>query len=68
MILTNGPWNDREIADSGSVLVRMCIYQSGTPVIGEQMGEAVYEPADDRLRAFWSHNNWLGTLEGEVPA
>lgn len=68
MILTNGPWDGRVIEDSGSVTIRMCIYHLGSAKIGEQMGEAIYEPSEDRRRAFWSHNVWLGTFEGEIEA
>lgn len=67
MTLSNGPYNGRDIEDSGTVIVRMAIYDGGK-VVGATIGEAIYEPDENRERAFWSHNNWLGRLEGIIPA
>lgn len=67
MKLINGPYDGREIEDLGSAIVRMCIYDGGQ-VAGATIGEAIYEPDQTRERAFWSDNNWLGILEGVIPA
>ena len=67
MKLINGPYNGREIADSGACTIRMALSSNGnTP--GAKLGEAIYEPSDDRTQAYWSGNNWLGTLEETVDA
>jgi hypothetical protein len=65
--LINGPWDGRSIEDSGSAIIRMGIYESGMPIIGEHEGQAIYEPANDRTKAFWSHNDWLGIVEEIIP-
>lgn len=65
MTLINGPYNGRAIEDSGVCVLRMVIYDGGQ-VVGAIIGEAIYEPDKNRKRAFWSENNWLGTLEGSV--
>jgi hypothetical protein len=68
MKLINGPYNGREIEDSGTVRLRMCITEDGTSRKGVRCGTALYEHSEDRSMAFWSHNEWDGTLEGVIPA
>ncbi len=64
--LINGPYNNREIEDSGAVVFVMGIWTKGK-VIGTELGEATYEPNEDRTLAFWVGNTWLGTLEEVIP-
>lgn len=65
--LINGPYNGREIEDSGAVTIRMCVSTDGeTP--GAPVGDAIYEPNGDRSLAFWSGNDWLGILEDVIRA
>lgn len=61
MILINGPYNGRNIADAGTVTVAMCIYSDGIRV-GSVCGVATYEPSADRLLAFWLDNTWTGPI------
>lgn len=65
--LISGPYNGRQIEDSGTVVIRMCIYDPA-PVKGAKVGEARYEPSEDRSVAFWEGNTWLGTLEEIIDA
>lgn len=67
ILLVGGPWNNRRIEDSGACVIRMVIYDGGE-VVGATVGEAIYEPGEDRECAFWLDNNWLGRLEGIIPA
>jgi hypothetical protein len=65
--LINGPYNGQEIEDSGEVVIRMGISSDGeTP--GATIGDAIYEPNEDRALAFWNGNDWLGTLEEVIRA
>lgn len=69
--LLGGPWNGRRIKDSGAVRIRMAIareWSGNRPVVGTEVGTAVYEPSADRGRAHWSHNDWDGTLEAIIEA
>lgn len=68
MKLIGGPYNGREIEDSGAVRLRMAITEDGTELQGVKCGTAVYEPSEDHSHAFWSHNTWDGTLEEVIPA
>lgn len=68
MKLINGPYNGRQIDDSGAVVLRMCITEDGTSRRGVMCGTAIYEPGTDRAAAFWSHNEWDGRLEAVIPA
>lgn len=63
----NGPYNARQIEDSGAVLFRLAIYDGGEQV-GATTGEAIYEPNAERTHAFWSHNNWLGKIDERFSA
>lgn len=64
--LINGPYDGREIEDSGAVRIRMGVSTDGDN-IGAAIGEAVYEPNPERTLAFWSNNLWKGTLEEVIP-
>lgn len=66
MKLINGPYNGREIEDSGTVVVNLCIYDGGERV-GAIGGIARYEPSADRSMAFWEGNTWNGKIEGIIP-
>jgi hypothetical protein len=67
IVLINGPYNGREIEDSGAVVIRMAVYDGGNRV-GAKTGEAIYEPSEDGRRAFYSDTKWLGIIEEIVPA
>ena len=65
IVLTGGPWNGNYRPDAGKVVVRVLIateWQKGycgmRPAVGAKTGFAIYEPREDRSRAFWSHNEW----------
>jgi len=63
MQLEGGPWNGLEIEDSGTVAIRIGIatkWRNGFPAIGYPSGSAIYEPSEDRSRAFWAGNQWDG--------
>lgn len=68
MKLIGGPYEGREIEDSGAVTIQMVITEDGSFAKGVRCGTALYEPSEDRVSAFWSHNTWDGTLEGIIPA
>jgi hypothetical protein len=61
--LIGGPYNRRQIEDSGAVQIRMAITEDGTERKGVKCGTAIYEPSEDRAAAFWLQNIWDGTLE-----
>jgi hypothetical protein len=61
--LINGPYNNKEIKDLGTVTIRMLISDDGK-THGANVGFSLYEPDKDRKRAFWLRNVWDGTLEG----
>lgn len=65
--LVGGPYNGREIEDSGAVEIRMGLSKDGRN-IGAEIGEAIYEPNPERTHAFWRDNNWIGRLAGVVDA
>ena len=65
--LINGPHDGREIKDRGAVVIRMSLSTNGE-TLGATIGDAFYEPNDDRTLAFWNGNVWLGTLNGVIPA
>lgn len=65
--LINGPYNDYVIEDSGTVLIRMAVYDPAQ-VIGARVGDAIYEPNKERTLAFFNRNVWHGTLLGIYPA
>jgi hypothetical protein len=67
MTLVNGPYNGREIDDSGAAVIRMALSTNGqTP--GAKIGTALYEPKPDRSVAFWDRNEWCGTLDETISA
>lgn len=59
--LINGPWNGKEIEDSGADPIRMgiCKQKEGSAYC---VGTATYIPGDGRKRAFWDENEWHGEL------
>jgi hypothetical protein len=63
--LINGPYNGREIEDSGADPIRMGIYDHTKPP-GVHIGVAIYrrfpplDPAGGQ--AFWDGNEWQGEL------
>jgi hypothetical protein len=65
VILINGPYNGRQIEDSGTVIVSMSVYDGGYRV-GAKLGTARYEPSVDRRLAFWEGNTWHGELLGII--
>lgn len=67
MNLIGGPYDGREIEDSGAVRLRMAITEDGTERKGVKCGTAIYEPSEDRSTAFWLQNTWDGTLEEVIP-
>ena len=66
MTLINGPYNGREIADSGTVVCSMCIYDPCERV-GAIGGIATYEPSADRSLAFYLGSTWGGKIIGIYP-
>lgn len=60
MKLIGGPYNGREIEDSGAVIVRMALADA------DKLGMATYEPNQDRTLAFWVGNEWHGKKVGEI--
>lgn len=63
--LINGPYNGRQIEDSGAVSIRMAIYDGGETQ-GAKIGHATYEPNEERTAAFWLGNTWEGTLDEQI--
>jgi len=63
--LINGPYNWRQIEDTGADPIRMCIYDNTHPPT-VAIGMAVYrrfpmfDPCNER--AFWDGNEWQGDL------
>lgn len=60
--LLNGPYNNVQIDDSGAVIIKMGIKNKRTNYIGD----ALYEPDENRICAYWLGNEWLGILQKEI--
>lgn len=60
--LINGPYDKTQINDSGTVLIKMGIKNKKTNYIGD----AIYEPDENRIMAHWLENRWLGILQNEI--
>lgn len=60
MTLLNGPFNNTEIADLGTVTQKLSLHRP-LPSGLIECGLAVYEPDPSRSRSFWSHNEWDGS-------
>lgn len=65
--LINGPYNGREIEDVGTVIIRMDVSTNGE-MPGATIGDATYEPNDDRSLSFWNGSDWIGNLEAVIRA
>ncbi len=65
--LINGPYNGRQIEDSGADPIRMAIYDD-TKGEGAVIGSATYIPGEGRERAFWDGNEWHGKLIETIEA
>lgn len=65
--LINGPYNGREIEDSGADPIRMGIYDHTKPP-GVSIGMAIYIPGEGRECAFWDGNDWAGKLDETISA
>lgn len=64
--LTNGPYNNCVITDSGVIRIRMAlVHRSHRP--GTRVGEAIYLPNKKRNLAFWDGNIWTGELVEIIP-
>jgi len=65
--LEGGPYNGREIEDSGACVIRMALTaKRGKKLIN--IGDANYIPNEDRSLAFWDGNEWLGELVTTIKA
>lgn len=62
MKLIGGPYSGREILDSGAVVIHLALRD------GKRLGTATYEPSEDRSKAFWLDNEWLGEIVEEIKA
>lgn len=69
--LINGPYNGRQIEDSGADPIRMGIYDNTNPP-GVTIGAAIYRRfpmfSPDGAQAFWDGNEWAGKLDETIPA
>ncbi len=62
--LINGPYNGREIEDSGAVKFLMGLGNK----VGDRCGMSIYEPNPERTLAFWLQNDWDGTIDDIIEA
>ncbi len=56
--LHSGPCHGAQIEDSGASCIRMALYEPGGGGMAISIGEARYEPTEDRAVAHWIENRW----------